>query len=144
MSQFFTIAQLRTTLNSERKGYPPSLSSSTKGEVDMTKKKARKKPTEKEIILQVSDTVRIIQSDRINVEVQRLETNYLPRKKEEVSNYQFKGFYSTVVAALKGIQHKELLVDYSDIKTLSQYLAEIKLANEMVLDALDMHKGERT
>ena len=92
--------------------------------------------TKKKILLEI-DNVRIIRNDPLNLAVERLETNYSKRHKKEFTTYQFKGYYSTILGALKGILYNELLVDENSLTGLESYLKQVEDSNKKILDALE-------
>lgn len=106
-------------------------------------KETRKPPKEKEVLIQVDERVRIVRSDSQNVEVQRLESNYNPKRKKHVSTYQFKGFHSTIESALRGIVRKELLIDDSKVSELEDYLKAIRLEKELIEQSIQSLKGAK-
>lgn len=68
----------------------------------------------KKILLEIGN-VRIKESDRLNVEVERLETRYNKTKGEDVTSWRFKGYSRDVVSALVLICRRRLLIDENAI-----------------------------
>lgn len=89
----------------------------------MANKKTKK---ESEVLLMIGETVRIIECDRLNVEVQRLETYYNPRVKENVEGWRFQGYSDSVISALGLIQRKRLLVEQKALNDLTDVLQAVR------------------
>ncbi len=95
------------------------------------------KHTNKEkVILQIED-VRVTRSDPHNLKLERLETKYNPKTKKETNSFQFKGYYSTILGALKAIQYKELLIDENNVNDLEGILKGIERSNEKISKKID-------
>lgn len=90
---------------------------------------------EKRILIDLG-TVRVKESDKLNVEIECLETNYNPREKKRTSNWKFRGFSGSILDALKTIVTKELLIDQNSVDGLKTYLKAIEESNEKVLQAI--------
>ena len=90
------------------------------------------------------DNVRVVRSDALNLAVERLETTKSYNKKkekwEENTSWQFKGYYSTIAGALKGIVNKELLINENSLTDLKSYLKEVEWANKKIYTALEVIK----
>lgn len=95
------------------------------------------KPT----ILEI-DNIRIRKWDDLNYFIEREETYWNPKEKKETTGYRFKGYYSSVLACLKEISIKGLLVDENSVKGLGTYLKEVERSNQLILDAIEKASGD--
>ena len=95
----------------------------------------------KETLLEI-DNVRIIRNDTLNLAVERLETNYNKIQKKEITSWQFKGYYSTILGALRGIQYNELLIDENSVNDLNAHLKQVEKSNMKIHKALEEMENE--
>lgn len=92
--------------------------------------------TNKKILHEI-DNVRIIRNDPLNLAVERLETNYNKIKKKDITSWQFKGYYSTIPGALKGILYNELLIDENSVMDLKEHLKQVEESNEKIIKLIE-------
>lgn len=81
---------------------------------------------EPKVLLMIGGIVRIIECDRLNVEVQRLETYYNPRAKENVEGWRFKGYSDDVISALGLVQRKRLLIEQDALNGMTDVLQTVR------------------
>jgi len=93
----------------------------------------------KPVIMEI-DNVAIVRDNRENLAIYRLENVYSPFDKKNKDSYQFKGFYPSVLACLKAIQYKELLINENDCTSLERYLKQVQESNEKLIRALEATK----
>lgn len=87
-------------------------------------------------ILMTLDNVRIIDTDDLNVTVERLETYYSPRDKKDITSWRFKGHYGSVLKALRGIVRNEWHIDRNGLNELESYVERIEKSNAKILKAV--------
>jgi len=90
----------------------------------------------KQTLLQI-DNVRIREHDSYNLVIERYETYKNAITKEELTDYRFKAYASTITVAIKIIMIKDLLIDYealSDVKTL---VLQVQESERKILDKLE-------
>src|SRR5690625_7129551 len=105
----------------------------------MTEKVKVNKP----IILEI-DNVRIRKWDEQNYYVEREETYFNPKEKKYITDYRFKGYYSTVLGALESIHLKGLLIDNGGVGDLTDVLKQVMESEKREVDAmsrLDVKEG---
>jgi len=90
-----------------------------------------------DVLLSVSNDVRVVYYDELNVVVERLETYYSPKEKKDVEGWKFKGYKDTILKALKFISDKELLVEVNDAQRLDEYIHEVETSNTVLLKAIE-------
>jgi len=89
----------------------------------------------KPIILEI-DNVRIRKWDEQNYYIEREETYFNPKEKKDITDYRFKGYYSTVLGALESIHLKGLLIDNDSIGDLTDVLEQVMDSEKRVVDAI--------
>lgn len=87
--------------------------------------------------LSVTDNIRIVQKDEINYTLQVLETGINPKTKEPVTNWRIKGYFDNVRASLMAIIDRDMLIDVDEIKTIGDYLKQVKLQRQKVNELLE-------
>ena len=97
--------------------------------------------TEKKTIIEI-ENVRIKEYNEMNVMIERKETYFNPLEKKEVSGWKFRGYSTDILAALKSIHNKGLLINTNAITDLENHLKEVDKANKVILDALERMKNE--
>lgn len=90
----------------------------------------------KEILLEI-ENIRIVRNDPLNLTLERLETTYSARYKKEFNSYQFKGYFSNILSALRAIQSKELLIDENNVMDLEGYLKQVQESNDKILKSME-------
>lgn len=95
----------------------------------------------KPIILEI-DNVRIRRWDDQNLFVEREETYWNPKEKQQTTGYRFKGYYYTVSACLREIARKELLIDENNSHDLKSVLNQIEISNQKIVDAIERMDAE--
>ncbi len=93
----------------------------------------------KETLLEI-DNVRIIRSDPYNLAIEKRETVYSPITKSDSTKYRNKGYYGTILGALRAIQYKELLMDENSVTDLNGHLKQVEESNGKVLKLLEDEK----
>src|SRR5690625_2628764 len=81
--------------------------------------------------------VAIVRDNSQNMAIYRMESVYNRFEKKSNNSYQFKGFYSSVLACLKAIQYKELLIDENEYTDLESYLKQVEKSNEKLIKVLE-------
>lgn len=90
---------------------------------------------EKPVLITVGN-VRIVDDNDMNVMVERYEDVFLPKTKETVKKWRFKGFCNTILSALLMIQREELLIDRSAVSDLESYLKQVQESNDKLLEVM--------
>lgn len=91
--------------------------------------------SEKPVLITVGN-VRIVDYNDMNVMVERYEDVFIPKDKQTVKRWRFKGFKSTIFEGLKFIQSKELLIDKSAVSYLETYLKQVQESNALLLEVM--------
>ncbi len=89
----------------------------------------------KPVIMEI-DNVRIRKWDDSNYFIERLETYWNPKEKQEITDYKFKGFYSTLTACFKAMNAKCLLINEKAVSDLKSHLNEVERSNQKLFMAL--------
>lgn len=90
----------------------------------------------KPVILEI-DNVAIVRDNRENLAIYRLENVYSAFDKKNIDKWQFKGFFSSVLACLEAIQYKELLINENDCTSIGRYLKQVQESNEKLIRAME-------
>jgi hypothetical protein len=90
---------------------------------------------EKEIILEIGNC-RIKEYDSLNVMVERYEEVFIPKTKETVMKWRFKGYSSTIRGALQLISINEWLIDKKAIKDFKTYLEQVQKSTAAILEVM--------
>ena len=67
-------------------------------------------------MIQITDTLRIVKKDDLNLAIEKLETVISRKTKEPTLQWVHKGWYGDLKSALKGIVNKQLF-DLADTET---------------------------
>lgn len=81
-------------------------------------------------------TVRICEDDKLNVRIERLEEVFSTKTKQTNTKWQFKGYSSTILNALKSIVRNEWLIDKNTVKGLENYLKQVEESNDKILQVM--------
>lgn len=90
---------------------------------------------EKKVLITIGN-VRIKEYDRMSVVIERYEDVFIPKDKQTVKKWRFKGYSNTISNALKFIQSKELLIDRKAVSDLESYLKQVEEANAALLEVI--------
>lgn len=90
----------------------------------------------KQVLMEI-DNVRIVKVDDRNVMIERRERSINPKTKEEKYVWRFKGFYGTVMKALRAIVTNGLLVDEREASDMRYFYKKVEESNQKVLVALE-------
>lgn len=91
--------------------------------------------SEKPVLATVGN-VRIVDYNEMNVMVERYEDVFLPKTKEIVKKWRFKGYCNSILSALLMIQREELLIDRSAVSDLESYLKQVQESNDKLLEVM--------
>lgn len=89
-----------------------------------------------DLILQI-DNVRILRSDALNVVLEREELIFNRAQKKDIPSYQFKGYHSSTIGALRDIVNKELLIDERSVTDLKDFCERIEESNNKIQKVID-------
>ena len=90
---------------------------------------------EKKVLICIDDRVRVIEYDTRNLEVQTLKE--IKRKTGEVEmDWVFRGYCGNMVEALTHIVNKDLLMDYTTIAKVEDYLDHCEQVKKSILKAI--------
>lgn len=90
---------------------------------------------EKRVIMAI-DNVRIKEYDSMNVTVERYEDVFIPKDKQTVKKWVFKGYSRSILSALLMIQRKELLIDRSSINDLKGFIKYVEQSNFKLMEVI--------
>ena len=90
---------------------------------------------EKRVILTI-DNVRIKDSDSMNVTVERYEDVFIPKDKQTIKKWVFKGYSRSILSALLMIQRKELLIDRGSITDLNGFIKHVEQSNVRLMEVM--------
>ncbi|WP_077622029.1 hypothetical protein [Sediminibacillus massiliensis] len=93
-------------------------------------------PKEKRVLLTVGNC-RVREYDSLNVQIERYETYYNPKTKEQTQGWKFKGYSATILRALLTIQRDNLLINQNAVSDLETYLNEVHKSNEQLKEAIE-------
>ncbi len=88
----------------------------------------------KETLLTI-DNVRVIQSDPLNLAIERLEEVQNPKDGTITNKWRHKGYSGSILGALQTIQYKELLIDYNAVNDLENHLKQVEESNNKLIQA---------
>ncbi|MFD2628747.1 hypothetical protein [Oceanobacillus kapialis] len=91
--------------------------------------------SEKKVIMTI-ENVRIKEYDSMNVTVERYENVFIPRTKETIQKWVFKGYSKSILSALLFIQRKELLIDREQIKNLNDFVKHVEQSNIRLMEVM--------
>lgn len=96
--------------------------------------------SEKPIILEI-DNVRIRKWDDMNYFIEREETKEIfnPQTKQKgiKTDYQFKGYYPSILRALQAIHTKGLLIKENSVQDIKSLSNQIEISNREVIRAIE-------
>lgn len=92
--------------------------------------------SEKKVILQIGH-VRIKDYDSHNVVVERYENVFIPKTKQTVKKWVFKGYCRSILSALLMIQRDELLIDKNIVTDLDSYVDQVEKSNAALLEVIE-------
>lgn len=90
---------------------------------------------EKRVILTI-DNVRIKDYDSMNVTVERYEDVFIPKDKQTIKKWVFKGYSRSILSALLMIQRKELLIDRNEIRDLNGFIKHVEQSNVRLMEVM--------
>ena len=90
---------------------------------------------EKRVILTI-DNVRIKDYDSMNVTVERYEDVFIPKDKQTIKKWVFKGYSRSILSALLMIQRKELLIDRGSITDLNGFIKHVEQSNVRLMEVM--------
>ena len=90
---------------------------------------------EKRVILTI-DNVRIKDYDSMNVTVERYEDVFIPKDKQTIKKWVFKGYSRSILSALLMIQRKELLIDRGSITDLNGFIKHVEQSNVKLMEVV--------
>ena len=90
---------------------------------------------EKRVILTI-DNVRIKDYDSMNVTVERYEDVFIPKNKQTIKKWVFKGYSRSILSALLMIQRKELLIDRGSITDLNGFIKHVEQSNVGLMEVM--------
>lgn len=91
---------------------------------------------EKRILVQIGN-VRIREENELNVVIEREETYFIPKDKQKVTGWKFRGYAGSILEALRLIHAKGLLINQNAVSDLKSHLEQIEKANGLILEALE-------
>ncbi|MDO6448114.1 hypothetical protein [Oceanobacillus profundus] len=91
---------------------------------------------EKRVILTI-DNVRIKEYDSMNVTVERYEDVFIPKDKQTVKKWVFKGYSRGILSALLMIQRKELLIDRGSVNDLKGFIKHVEQSNVRLMEVME-------
>lgn len=90
---------------------------------------------EKKVLLDLGNVI-IKESDRLNVEVFRLETYKNMKTKEVKTDFRFAGYSRNIISALEKIYRERLLINDDKIQELSDVIEQINNSDEIIKNAI--------
>ena len=90
---------------------------------------------EKRVILTI-DNVRIKDYDSMNVTVERYEDVFIPKDKQTIKKWVFKGYSRSILSALLMIQRKELLIDRGSITDSNGFIKHVEQSNVKLMEVV--------
>lgn len=91
--------------------------------------------SEKKVIITVGN-VRIKDYDSHNVVVERYEVVFIPKGKQTVKKWVFKGYCRSILSALLMIQRDELFIDKNNVTDLESYVDQVEKSNATLLEVI--------
>lgn len=91
---------------------------------------------EKKVLLTIGN-VRIKDYDSHNVVVERYEDVFIPKGKQTVKKWVFKGYCRSILSALLMIQKDELLIDKNNVTDLESYVNQVEKSNAALLEVIE-------
>ncbi|MFD2046037.1 hypothetical protein ACFSTA_12395 [Ornithinibacillus salinisoli] len=91
--------------------------------------------SDKKVLITVGN-VTIKEYDNMNVVVERYEEVFIPKTKEKIKKWVFKGYSRSVLSALLMIQRNELLIDRGSVTSLDDYVKQVNDSNNKLLEAV--------
>lgn len=85
---------------------------------------------EKRVLLDLGNVI-IKESDRLNVEVFRLETYKNMKTKEIKTDFKFAGYSRNIISALEKIHREKLLINIDKIRELEDVIEQINKSDEI-------------
>ena len=93
----------------------------------------------KRVVLTI-DNVRIKEYDRMNLTVERYEDVFIPKDRQMVKKWVFKGYVSSILKGLLLIQEKELLIDKNEVGNLNDYVNQVENSNKKLVKVAGENK----
>lgn len=91
----------------------------------------------KQILVQLSDTIRIVRYDKLNVAVEQFTTGINNKTKEEVSSWKTISYHGSIKGALHSVLKFELLSDINTLMNLENMCEELHRGYSYVEKAID-------
>lgn len=83
------------------------------------------------------DNVRIKDYDSMNVTVERYEDVFIPKDKQTIKKWVFKGYSRGILSALLMIQRKELLIDRGSVNDLKGFIQHVEQSNVKLMEVME-------
>lgn len=83
-------------------------------------------------MIQITDTLRIVKKDALNLAIEQLQTVKNTKTKENTLKWVHKGWYSNLKSALKGIVNKQLFDLVDTETTLNNLIFQIDEINNNI------------
>lgn len=73
----------------------------------------------------------------MNVTVERYEDVFIPKDKQTVKKWVFKGYSRGILSALLMIQRKELLIDRGSVNDLKGFIKHVEQSNVRLMEVME-------
>lgn len=84
-------------------------------------------------MIQINDSVRITRLDKLNLQVETLETVVNPETKQERQEWKWQGYYGTLRSAFVGVlNHATMKLVDEDIKGVREIIARLDQIKEQI------------
>lgn len=91
----------------------------------------------------ISDDLRVYRSDDKNVILERYSKKFSARDKKEVESWGIVGYFRNIHGALEKIVKNDMLLDEDNIDNLDEYVQELRVTREGIIDLVHSIEGDK-